>query len=511
MSDRVVVVGAGPNGLVAAVRLAAAGRRVLVLERRDRVGGLSGEFEFHPGYRMPGLLPDLGWVSSRLLTGLGLTPSLLETSAPSLLLAEEDGPGLVLVPGPRQPELALRDPRDADSYLEWQRFITRVRPAVERILHNPPPPLRVDSVQSFTQLGEQWWSLRRLGSHLLLELMRVLPMSVFDWLDDWFSTPLLQEGLAMAGVFGTFAGPRSAGTAANLLLDQSRSGGLLVGGGAALVKALATQARRLGVEIRLDAEVRRLDISKGEVRAVVTRGGQTEAAGAVISCCHPRPTLLDWVPANFLEVTLQKGLRHYRSRGVVALVCLAMARPLQWAGRPGQVFQRVRIGAGKLQDLDRTFDAVKYGLVAPRPHLEIWTPADPARSAPPGHQVALVSVTGAPYRLKGGWSPVRKEKLLRKVLSRLADFVPNISRDLVHAELLAPVDLETRFLLPGGHLCHGEHALDQLFSMRPLPKLAGYQTPIRGLFLGGSGCHPGGGLTGLPGLLAAGSVLKQRL
>ena len=509
MSGRIVVVGAGHNGLVAALRLAAAGRRVLLLERRDRVGGLSGEFEFHPGYRVPGLLPDLGWVSPRLLTRLGLNSSLLETSAASLLLAEEGGPGLVLGPGSKQPELASRDSRDAEAYVKWQRFIARVRPALDRILNSLPPPLRADSLRKFSQLGEQWWSLRRLGRHRLLELMRVLPMSVSDWLGDWFSSPLLQEGLALAGVFGSFVGPRSAGTAANLLFDQSRSGGLLAGGGAALVKALAIQARQLGVEIRLDTEVSRLDIRKGKVRGVVTRSGQTEAAQAVLSCCHPRQTLLEWVPANYLDVTLQKGLRHYRSRGTVALVCLAMARPLEWAGRPGQVVQRARIGGGKLDDLDRTFDAVKYGRVALQPHLEVWTPADQSGLATPNHQVALVSVTGVPYRLKGGWSPVQKEKLLQTVTSRLADFIPSFDRHLVHAELLTPVDLERKFRLPGGHLCHGEHALDQLLSMRPLPKLARCRTPVKGLFLGSSGCHPGGGLSGLPGMLAAGRVLKQ--
>jgi len=508
-----IVIGAGQNGLAAAARLAGAGRQVVVLERRDAVGGLAGAVEIHPGYRLPGILHDEGLVSPRTVAALGLDRhGLAFRDAPPTFLAEANGRGLLLArdAGAAAEELGARSRHDAGSYARYRAFLARLRPLLDFVMTTPPPPLSPSGPGDFWEIARKGLRLWRHGRKETLELMRVAPMCVADFLDEQFETPLLVEGLAARAVIGTWAGPWSAGTNANLLLAEAAPGRHLAGGPAALVAALERAALAAGAAIRTGAEVARLRIEHGRVAGVVLASGETLDAATVVATCDPKRAFLELIAPGTLPIRIEDEYRRIRARGTAAKLHLALSGPLELAARPGEAFESIRIGGGHVDDLERAFDAVKYREVSARPHLEIRVPsvADPGL-APPGHHVVSVLASYAPHDVAGGWTEERRADLLETVLATLERHAPDVRRRLVAHELLTPADLEARYGLTGGQLHHGEPALDQLLVLRPTPSAARYATSVPGLYLGGSGSHGGGGVTFAAGLLAANAALAR--
>jgi phytoene dehydrogenase-like protein len=509
-----IVLGAGQNGLAAAARLAGAGRKVVVLERRDAVGGLAGAVELHPGYQVPGILHDEGLVSPRAVARLGLERhGLAFRDAPPVLLAEANGPGILVAraagEGAEQAsEIGARSRRDAASYVRYRAFFAKLRPLLDYVMSTPPPPLSPASAGDFWELAKKGWKLWRHGRNDTLELARVAPMCVADFLDERFETPLLVEGLAAPAVVGTWAGPWSAGTTTNLLLAEAAPGRLLVGGPPALVAALERAARAAGAEIRTAAEVVRLRIGNGSALGVTLAGGERLDAATVIVTCDPKRAFLGLIAPGTLPMRIEEEYRRIRARGTAAKVHLALSGPLELAARAGQSFESIRIGGGHVDDLERAFDAVKYREVSPCPHLEIRVPtvADPGL-APAGHHVVSILASYAPHDVAGGWTAERRAAFLASVLAILERHAPDVRKRIVAQELLTPADLEARYALTGGQLHHGEPALDQMLVLRPAPSAARYATSVRGLFLGGSGSHGGGGVTFAAGLLAARAAL----
>jgi len=520
-----IVVGAGQNGLAAAARLAGAGRRVVVVERRDAVGGLAGTIELHPGYRVPGVLHDEGRVSPRAAAKLGLGGhGLAFRDAPPVLLAEEGGPGILVGreagdgragndgrPGAESAsEIAARSRRDGEAYVRYRGFLARLRPLLESVMTSPPPPLSPASPGDFWEIVKRGGKLWRHGRRDTLELMRVAPMCVADFLDEQFETPLLVEGLAAPAVIGTWAGPWSAGTNTNLLLAEAVPGRHVAGGPPALAAALERAARAAGAEIRTGAEVVRLRLGGGRAAGVTLASGETLDAATLIVTCDPKRAFLSLIAPGTLPIRIEDEYRRIRARGTAAKVHLALSGPLELAARPGQAFESIRIGGGHVDELERAFDAVKYHEASARPHLEIRVPtvADPSL-APAGHHVVSILASYAPHDVAGGWTAPRRAAFLESVLAVLELHAPDIRRRIVAQELLTPADLEERYALTGGQLHHGEPALDQLLVMRPTPSAARYATSVPGLYLGGSGSHGGGGVTFVPGLLAAQAALAR--
>ena len=511
----VIVIGAGHNGLATAAILAKAGRRVLVLERRDVIGGMCAGEVFHPGYRTAGLLHDTAQVRPGLVDALQLGQHGLQVGpvAPVLVL-EEKGPGLVLSADVEATakEVGRLCTRDGKRWRDYQAFVADARRVIEPLLNEIPPDLaRIGTLESGSigALLKSAWALRRLGRSEMTELLRVPPMCVADWLNEYFEHDLVKGALAHAAISGTWAGPWSPGTASNLLLLGCTATGSVRGGASALVASLERAARSAGVEIRTHVEVRAIAIEGGAATGVVLANGETICAGRIAASCDPRTLFLDLIPRGTLSLAFEHRAGVIRSRGTTAKVHLALSERLEFASRPGERVEYART-SGSLDDLERAFDAVKYGRVSERPLLDIFVPTvTQSDLAPAGGDVVSILVHFAPHDLVQGWTPEARERLGDSVVDELARYAPGVRTAIAGREVLTPGDIAARYRVTGGHIHHVEHALDQLV-IRPTIETTRYATPLPNLFLCGSGAHPGGGVTGAPGALAAAAILQRR-
>jgi phytoene dehydrogenase-like protein len=352
-------------------------------------------------------------------------------------------------------------------------------------------------------------------------LIRWGPMAVADFVAEFFETESLRAAIAARGIFGAAAGPWSAGTTALLLL-RCGAGGLPDGGSAqvrggagALSAALAAAAQQAGAEIRTSAEVARILVKDGAVSGVALSSGDEIPARAVVSGADPKRTFLNLLEPVHLAPSFLQKMRNYRSRGVVARILLALdALPdftvlqnVPESQRAAALASRIHIGP-EIDYLERAFDASKYGEFSRAPYLEATIPSllDPSL-APAGHVMAI-HMQYAPYKLKNADWPGQRDALADAAINTLAEYAPDLPSKIIARRVITPLDLETDYGLTGGHISHGELSLDQLFTMRPLLGFARYQSPIRGLFLCGSGTHPGIGLAGASGLNASRQIVK---
>ena len=335
--------------------------------------------------------------------------------------------------------------------------------------------------------------------------MRIAPMCVADWLNEWFDNQRLKAALAGAGLSGNFVGPWSPGTAFNLLMWECAARYTIKGGPQALIDALKNATQSQGVDIRTDAEVNRLQVSEGRIKGVELKDGEHLETSIVAASCDPRHTFLDLVPGNQIESRQQRQMLHIRGTGTTAKVNLALRKPLVFKGRSKGKIAFARTGH-ELDHIEKAFDACKYGQYSADPILDIHIPtvSNPELS-PPGHCVVSILAHFVPFGHQPQWDQDQIEKLGHTVVATLERYAPGVTDAVVGREVLSPVDLEKRYGLVKGHILHGEHALDQLV-LRPTPDCARYQTPIQGLFLCGSGSHPGGGITCGPGALAASAI-----
>jgi len=473
---------------------------------------MAGREEFREGFRVPGVLHDTSSVRHNLIRALKLESHGLELASepPSIYAPEKDAKGLLLHHDPLKAgdEISRFAARDAEQYESFRRFIDRVSGFVNGLLDDTPPQLFGAGNGGAWPLFKRARALRKLGKRDMMELMRIVPMCAADWLDEWFKTDLLKALLAGPALTGTFMGPWSPGSALNLLIWESRKAPLVKGGAPALIDALAKSAKAAGVEIKTEATVDRILTKNGRVTGVSLGTGDVVEGAVVAASCDPKQTLLEMVARDDVSEALDRNMRMLRTRGSTGKVNVALDARLELAGRPGELVEIVRTG-GTLNELEKAFDPLKYDKYADRPLLEIYVPGatDPA-SAPDEHSVLSILVHFVPYKLDRGWNYREREALGDVVIDTLRDYAPRIKDAIQFVEVLTPVEIEARYASTGGHIYHGEHALDQLL-VRPSPECAQYRTPIEGLFLCGSGIHPGGGLTCAPGVLGARAILSS--
>jgi phytoene dehydrogenase-like protein len=508
----VIVIGAGHNGLVAATTMARAGKSVLVLERGAEIGGICARREFQKGFFAPGLLTDTTTFRADLAEELELASHGLtwrQGSAP-IFSADEEGNSVLLHadPAAAQAELAQLSAHDAAAYVEWRQFLAAIEDFIRGVLDNPPPGLAPSSITDFLALGKSGYALRKLGREMMIEVMRVMPMAAADWLRERFDSELLCSTLAIPAVINTYTGPWAAGSVAHLILRESVSKNEVAGGAPALVKALAGAAKAAGADILTSSTVERIALENGAVRAVRLASGDEIETRRVVATCDPKQTMLELVGPRYLDSRTAHDLGNFRARGTTAILHLAVEGSVEVAARPGEPVERLQLGGSTLDDIERAFDAIKYGKRSEHPLLDVRIPSlEQPGLAPDGAHVVTALVSCAPYDLEPGWGPAQKEALTADCVRLLNQHIPGLRERLVGGELLAPPDLEEIYALPKGHLHHGEHALDQLLFLRPTQHLSNYATPVDGLFLGGSGSHPGGGITGMPGRLGAKTAL----
>ena len=518
----VVILGAGHNGLVTAFYLAKAGYKPLVLERTPAVGGCAITEEFHPGFRCSRLAHSAGPMRSDIVRDMDLAKHGLKTYTPDvrLLSLSADGRPLVLHGdiGKSQQEIARFSQKDAANYAELQKPLARIGEVANLLMTMTPPDLEDPTASNLWELIKAGRKLRGLGEKDLYRMMRWGPMAVADLVAEWFDTELLRGTIAAQGIFGTFLGPWSAGSSATLLLRCASDGNpaapasYIVGGLGALTAAMASAAKDAGAETRTSCEVVSIKVKDGSAVGVVLANGDEIDAGTVISNADPKRTLLGLVDPQYLEPSFLQKLQHYRMNGTVAKVNLALGGLPKFNGTNGDA----AVVSGRIQAspdidyLERAFDASKYGEFSRRPYLEATIPTLWDQSlAPHGKHVMSIYMQYAPFHLRNADWDTQRDALGDTVMRTLAEYSLDLAELIEAREVITPKDLEQTYGLTGGHIFHGELALDQLFTMRPLLNWAQYRTPIRNLYLCGSGTHPGTGLNGMSGANAAREILKD--
>jgi phytoene dehydrogenase-like protein len=518
----VVIIGGGHNGLVTAFYLAKAGYKPLVLEQRPTTGGAAITEEFHPGFRCSTLAHSAGPIRSDVAADMQLDRHGLKFVSPeaSITTLTPDGRGVTVYNDAKKTaqEIARFSTKDGAKWGELQESLRKMGAVIGEALKMTPPDIDEPNKTDLWGMLQTGRGLRKMGKKDLYRLLRWGPMAVADLAAEYFETEVVRATLAARGIFGTFLGPWSAGSALVLLIraaaDPAPAGSahFAAGGAGAITQAMTSAAKAAGAEIRTNAVVREVIVRSGEATGVVLTTGEEIPAKIVISNADPKRTLLQLVDPTHLVPQFAQRLQNYRAMGTVAKVNLALSGLPQFTalknGNTSALSGRIQIGH-EIDYLERAFDESKYGQFSKQPYLEIAIPSltDPSL-APQGKHVMSVYMQYAPYKFKGNWDEQRGA-LGDTVVSTLAQYAPNLPQLVEDGQIITPKDLEQTYGLTGGQIFHGELSLDQFFTMRPLLDWARYNTPIRNLYLCGNGTHPGSGLTGGSGANAAREILKS--
>jgi phytoene dehydrogenase-like protein len=518
-----IVIGGGHNGLVTAAYLARAGKKVVVLERRHVLGGAAVTEEIIPGFKFSVFSYVVSLLRPEIIRDLDLPRHGLEilpldgTFTP---MPNGDFLWRVNDHGKTRRELERHSKLDAEAYEEFGKAMVQMCRFVKPILGMiPPDPSSLDprDLKKLAFLGKRFQSLPAEDKYNLVQLMT---MSAADFLDQWFETDVLKATMSASGIIGTFLGIRSPGTAYVLLhhymgeIDGAfRSWGFSRGGTGAISNAIAGAAREAGTEIRTEAPVSRILIKNGVAQGVALESGEEIHAEIVSSSVDPRLTFLKFIESRELPGDFIEEVERYKYRGSSGKVNLALDALPEFTSLPGA--GRHLRGAMSISPsteyMERAYDQAKYGEFSRRPYIDIVIPTltDPS-VAPPGKHIMSCFVQYAPYKLsKGNWDEQR-EAFGDTVIDTISEHAPNLKKIIIGRQVITPLDIERTTGLSEGNIFQGELSLEQLFFLRPVAGWARYRTPIKRLYMCGSATHPGGGIMGAPGRLAALEILKDK-
>lgn len=515
-----VVIGGGHNGLVCAAVLGATGRKVVVLEAAPVLGGAARSWEFAPGFRAPGLAHLVNRMHGAVVRALDLKRHGLSVSPgallPTTVLAEGGTP--VTLRGAYGETLSGVGEAEARSWRALRGQLLRHAGVLKPFLFRAPPDMRGPARSDLLGLAGSALAMKRLGADEMRDFLRMLLTNVADVADEHFTDDRLKGLLAFDATLGAHLGPRSPTSLLGLYyrlagdVDGIDAAQVVPEGGIAqLASTLAAAAVANGVELRCGAPVASIALGEqGRAASVTLASGETLRARSVVSAVNPATTFLDLLGPRSLDAGFVRRLRSVRCSGNVARLHLALDRMPDIPGVDASDAAGRLVIAPSSDHVERAFNPAKYGAFSPEPVMEITFPhlAEPGL-APSGAAVLSALVQFAPYRLREGWT-AGKPKFEAAILAQLERHAPGLGGLVRHAELLTPEDIEARFSIPGGHWHHGELQADQMLVSRPLFGAERYDTPVPGLFLCGAGSHPGGGLSGAPGLNAARRIIELR-
>ena len=518
----VVIVGGGHNGLACAAYLARAGLDVLVLEKRPVLGGAAVTEEPWPGYRISTASYVVSLMPPRIESELELARFGYRVSIvmPDYYLPFPDGSSLTLWGDAARDaqEIARFSKADADAYLEFDRYFDRVGHLLRDLLFVVPPNLRLRDVPRWLTLAGR---LRSWTGRDVADLVRLFTISAADFLDEWFEDERVKGTLATQAIIGGWNGPMSPGSAYVLMhhwigevAGHPGAWGWVHGGMGAVSEVLARAASTAGAEVRNGSAVNRVVVRDGRALGVELDDGSLIRGRRVVSNAHPVTTYRDLVGEEHLPQDVVRDVRRFRTRSGSVKVNVALGelpKPAAWDGPvPGDPHTGLLAISPSVEYLERAWDDAKYGRSSQHPYIEtVFPTVFEDGLAPDGKHVMLAFTQFGPYRLAEGSWDTEREAYGRNVIATLGRYCSNLEAAVEHMEVLAPPDLEERFGLLGGNIFQGEMAPDQMFSLRPIFGFADYRTPIHGLYLCGSGTHPGGGVMAVPGRNCATVVMRD--
>jgi phytoene dehydrogenase-like protein len=518
-----IIIGGGHNGLTTAAYLARAGKKVLVLERRHVLGGAAVTEEVFPGFKFSVCSYVVSLLRPEIIRDLDLPRHGLEilpldgTFTP---MPSGDYLWRVNDHGKTHREIARHSKVDAEAYDEFGKAMQAMCRFVKPILSMVPPDpatLNPKELMKLLFIGRRFQGMTSEDKYNQVQLMT---MSAIDFLDQWFETDVLKATMSASGIIGTFLGVRSPGTAYVLLhhymgeIDGAfRSWGFARGGTGAISNAIADAAREHGAEIRTEAAIAQIIVKNGKAIGVALANGDEIYADIISSSVDPRLTFTKFLEPSALPADFLEDVNRYKYRGSSGKVNLALDALPDFKAIPGVgAHLRGAISISpSVEYMERAYDDAKYGNFSRKPYIDMVIPTltDPS-IAPPGKHIMSCFVQYAPYKLRPGlnWDD-QKEAFGDNVINTIAEYAPNIKDIILHRQVVTPLDLEREFGLSEGNIFQGELSLEQLFFLRPVPGWARFRTPIKNLYMCGSATHPGGGIMGGPGRLAALEILKD--
>lgn len=517
----VAIVGGGHNGLACAVYLARAGLDVLVLERRDVLGGAAVTEEPWPGYRVSSASYVVSLMPPRIVRELELKRFGYEVSiiTPDYFVPFPDGSSLTLWGDlARDGENVGRlSKRDADAYVAFDAYFERIAGLLKDLLFVVPPNMRLADLPKWAATAGR---LRRFTGRDIHELVRLFTMSAADFLDEWFEDERVKGALATQAIIGAWCGPMTPGSAYVLMhhwigeVDgHSGAWGWVKGGMGGVSMAMARAAEVAGATIRTSAPVARVVVNgQGRAVGVELDDGTLIRAKAVVSNAHPKTTYLDLVGEERLPGDVVRDIRRFRTRSGSVKINLALSELPAYPSwdQDGDVHRGLMAVSPSMEYLERAFDDAKYGRASTHPYAEVMFPtAHETGLAPGGKHLMMAFTQYGPLELREGSWDTERDLYAKRVIDELARYAPRLPDAIEHVEVLTPQDLEDRFGLVGGNIMQGELTPDQMFSFRPIPFYGDHRTPVGGLYLCGGGTHPGGGVMGVPGRNAATVVLRD--
>ena len=517
----IIVVGGGVNSLVTAALMGKARKNVLLLEAKEKVGGLAATTEFTPGFTCNMIHDIIKWIDPRVMTELDLVTNGLELNRPDVvrIALGNDSEQIAFYRDPKQTvdSIARHSEKDALAWEEFTAYIENLTHFLEKLYALTPPRLPNVGLKDALAMRSILGPVAKHGSRGLVDLLRVAPMMMPELMDEWFENQLLRSAISTAGIHHLSFGPFAAATGYNLLHQHLYSGGVfhnaqcVKGGTGNLAKALKAAAESVRVEIQTNSKVGSIDLDNGVCDGVTLQDGESLKAKTIVSGLDPHNTFINLVGTPNLNPKFHKELRNIKYRGSIARIHFALESLPEINGVSADQMGTVFSICPTIEFLERASDSVKYGCLPEKPYVEFSIPSIMNPDfAPDGKHVLSATVQYAPYHLRDQkWNDESKSILKNNAVRVLEKIIPGFSSLIESSMVLSPLDLENELGLTEGNLNHGEMTLDQFMFMRPTISAAQYTSPIQNLYLCGPGTHPGGGIHGTNGFNAAHEILKQ--